>query len=173
MKYRPPVVAILGHVDHGKTTLLDFIRKSKLADKEHGKITQSIGAYEIKTEIQGYNTDKITFIDTPGHEAFSKLRSRGANIADIAILIIDAKDSVMPQTEESISHIKSAGIPFIVTINKIDLKDAKPEKVKTDLLKYDVMVEEKGGKVPTLNISATKGKGINELLESILLLASD
>jgi|SRR3989344_1268806 len=173
MKNRPPIVAILGHVDHGKTTLLDFIRKSKLAEKEHGKITQSIGAYEIKTGIKGYNTDKITFIDTPGHEAFSKLRSRGANVADIAILLIDAKDSVMPQTEESISHIKNAGIPFIIVLNKIDLKDARPEKVKTDLLKYDVMVEDKGGKVPTVNISAKEGKGISELLEAILLISSE
>lgn len=173
MKIRPPVVAILGHVDHGKTTLLDYIRKSKLAEKEHGEITQSIGAYEIKTNIKGYGTDKITFIDTPGHEAFSKLRSRGANVADIAILIIDAKDSVMPQTEESISHIKSSKIPFIVALNKVDLKEAKPEKVKLDLLKYDVIVEEKGGKVPCMNISAKEGTGVNELLETILLLTSE
>jgi len=173
MKNRPPVVAILGHVDHGKTTLLDYIRKSSLAEKEHGKITQSIGAYEIKTNIKGYGTDKITFIDTPGHEAFSKLRSRGANIADIAILVIDAKDSVMPQTEESLSHIKNSKIPFIIALNKIDLKEAKPDKVKTDLLKYDVQVEGKGGKVACINISAKEGKGVNELLEAILLLASD
>ena len=173
MKNRPPVVAILGHVDHGKTTLLDFIRKSKLAEKEHGEITQSIGAYEITTDIKDYSTNKITFIDTPGHEAFSKLRSRGANIADIAILIIDAKDSVMPQTEESISHIKNAKIPYIVVLNKTDLKEANPEKVKADLLKFDVIVEEKGGNVPCLLISAKNGKGVQELLESILLLASD
>ncbi|MFH1826871.1 MAG: translation initiation factor IF-2 [bacterium] len=173
MKTRPPVVAILGHVDHGKTTLLDYIRKSKLTEKEHGKITQGIGAYEIKTNIKGYGTDKITFIDTPGHEAFSKLRSRGANIADIAILIIDAKDSVMPQTEESISHIKSSKIPFIVALNKVDLKEAKPEKVKLDLLKHDVIVEEKGGRVPCMNISAKEGTGVNELLETILLLTSE
>src|SRR3989338_1417182 len=137
MKNRPPVVAILGHVDHGKTTLLDYIRKSKLAAKEHGEITQSIGAYEINTDIKDYAVNKITFIDTPGHEAFSKLRSRGANISDIALLIIDAKVSVMPQTEESIFHIKNAKIPFIVVLNKIDLKEAKPEKVKADLLKHD------------------------------------
>ncbi len=173
MKNRPPVVTILGHVDHGKTTLLDYIRKSKLTEKEHGEITQSIGAYEIKTDIKDYATNRITFIDTPGHEAFSKLRSRGANISDIALLIIDAKDSVMPQTEESISHIKNAKIPFIVVLNKIDLKDAKPEKVKADLLKYDVIVEEKGGSVPCLNISAKKGTGVQELLESILLISSE
>ncbi|MBP9691115.1 GTP-binding protein, partial [Candidatus Woesebacteria bacterium] len=111
---RPPVVTILGHVDHGKTSLLDTIRKSRLAAKEHGGITQRIGGYEISTGIKGYHTDKITFIDTPGHEAFSQLRSRGALVADIAILIIDAVDSVMPQTIESIAHIKSAGIPYIV-----------------------------------------------------------
>src|SRR3989338_5006761 len=118
---RSPIVTILGNVDHGKTTLLDTIRKSRLASREHGGITQRIGGYEIKTDIKGYDIDRITFIDTPGHEAFSKLRSRGANVADIAILIIDAVDSVMPQTVESIAHIKNAGIPFIVAVNKIDL----------------------------------------------------
>src|SRR3989344_371780 len=170
---RPPIVTIVGHVDHGKTTLLDTIRSSRIAAREHGGITQRIGGYEIETGIKGYDTDKITFIDTPGHEAFSKLRSRGANIADIAILIIDAKDSVMPQTEESISHIKNAKIPYIVVLNKTDLKEANPEKVKADLLKFDVIVEEKGGNVPCLLISAKNGKGVQELLESILLLASD
>src|SRR3989338_2329043 len=120
---RPPIVAILGHVDHGKTTLLDYIRKTSLTAKEHGGITQKIGAYEITTNLKGYNTNKITFIDTPGHEAFSRLRARGANVADIALLLIDGKDSVMPQSIESISHIKTAGIPYIVVINKIDLED--------------------------------------------------
>lgn len=170
---RPPIVTILGHVDHGKTSLLDYIRKSRLASKEHGGITQRIGAYEIATGIKGYSTDKITFIDTPGHEAFSKLRSRGANIADVAILVIDAKDSLKPQTIESISHIKAAKIPFVVALNKTDLPDANPAKVKQDLLKYEVIVEEKGGTVPTVNISAKTGDGIPDLLESILLLASD
>src|SRR3990172_9472154 len=118
MQPRPPVVAILGHVDHGKTTLLDYIRKSSLAAKEHGAITQRIGAYEAVTNLKGYYTNKITIIDTPGHEAFSLLRARGANVADIAILVVDAKDSVMPQTVESISHIKAAKIPLIVAINK-------------------------------------------------------
>lgn len=173
MQPRPPVVTILGHVDHGKTTLLDYIRKSRIAAKEHGGITQRIGAYEIKTGLKGYPTDKITFIDTPGHEAFSKLRARGADVADLAILVVDAKDSIMPQTEESIAHIKAAKIPFIVAINKIDLPDANPDKVKRDLLKYDVQVEGQGGKVPTALISAKTGKGIDELLETILLLSSD
>ena len=173
MTPRPPIVTILGHVDHGKTTLLDYIRKSRLAAKEYGGITQRIGAYEVKTDIKGYKTDTITFVDTPGHEAFSQLRARGAQIADIAILLIDAKDSVMPQTAESISHIKASGIPFIVVMNKIDLPDADPNKVKTDLLKYEVLVEGKGGTVPVVPVSSKTGKGIPELLEAILLVGSD
>jgi translation initiation factor IF-2 len=172
-KSRPPIVAILGHVDHGKTTLLDFIRKSNITDREFGGITQKIGAYEITTEFKDYKTNKITFIDTPGHEAFSKLRARGANVADIALLLIDGKDSVMPQTEESISHIKAAKIPFIVVINKIDLPETNPDKVKNDLLKYEVLTEGKGGDVPVALVSAKTGKGINELLEMILFIASD
>ncbi|GAB4218872.1 MAG: hypothetical protein Fur009_2190 [Candidatus Microgenomates bacterium] len=171
--YRPPVVTILGHVDHGKTTLLDYIRKSNLTEKEYGGITQKIGAYEITTNFKDYKTNKITFIDTPGHEAFLKIRSRGANVADITILLIDGKDSLMPQTVESISHIKNANIPFIVAINKIDLPEANPEKVKNDLLKYNVQVEDKGGQIPVVLISAKTGKGINELLETILFIASD
>lgn len=170
---RPPVITILGHVDHGKTTLLDYIRKSTIAEKEHGNITQKIGAYEISTDIKDYNTNKVTFIDTPGHEAFSKLRARGANIADIAVLVIDAKDSVMPQTVESISHIKSAKVSIIIAINKIDLPEANPEKVKNDLIKYGVLAEGKGGGVPVILISAKTGKGVHELLEAILLVASD
>ena len=173
MDSRPPIVTILGHVDHGKTTLLDTIRKSRIAVKEFGGITQRIGAYEISTGIKGYKTDRITFIDTPGHEAFSKLRARGATVADIAILIIDAKDSLMPQTIESISHIKQANIPYIVVLNKMDLPDARPEKVKNDLLKYEVIVEDKGGTVPVLPISAKNGTGIPELLETILLMSAD
>lgn len=170
---RPPIVAILGHVDHGKTTLLDYIRKSHITEKEHGGITQRIGAYEISTGIKGYATDKITFIDTPGHEAFSQLRARGARVADIALLVVDAKDSLMPQTIESIYHIKTANIPFIVVINKMDLPDANPEKVKNELLKHEVATEDKGGKTIAMPISAKTGKGISELLESILLVSSD
>lgn len=170
---RSPVITILGHVDHGKTTLLDYIRKSRITEKEHGGITQKIGAYEITLPIKGYTTNKITFIDTPGHEAFSQLRARGANVADIAILIIDGKDSLKPQTIESISHIKTANIPFIVAINKTDLPEANADKVKTDLLKYEVATEDRGGKVPVIEISAKTGKNVNELLESILLIASD
>jgi len=170
---RPPIVTILGHVDHGKTTLLDTIRKSRIAAKEHGGITQRIGGYEITTGIKGYETDKITFIDTPGHEAFSKLRSRGANVADVAILIVDSTDSVMPQTIESIAHIKSAGIPYIIALNKSDLPTANPKRVQRDLLKHEVVTEEMGGDVVTLPISAKNGTGVPELLESILLIASD
>ncbi|MCL4364121.1 translation initiation factor IF-2 [Patescibacteria group bacterium] len=173
MQPRPPIVTILGHVDHGKTTLLDYIRKTNLTEKEYGGITQKIGAYEIKTDFKDYKTNQITFIDTPGHEAFSKLRSRGANVADVALLLIDGKDSVMPQTAESISHIKAAKIPFIVVINKIDLPEANPDKVKNDLLKYEVMTEGKGGQVPVALVSAKNGQGIKELLETILLISTD
>ena len=173
MKNRTPVVTILGHVDHGKTTLLDTIRNSRITKKEHGGITQKIGGYEIDTKISGYPTSKITFIDTPGHEAFSLLRSRGANVADIAILIIDAKDSLKPQTIESISHIKSAKIPMIIALNKMDMPGANPAKVQKDLLKYEVITELHGGKVPIVEIVATEGKGIPELLEMILLISAD
>ena len=173
MNPRPPIVAILGHVDHGKTTLLDYIRSSRIAAKEHGGITQKIGGYTARTTIKGYAVNEITFIDTPGHEAFFKLRARGANVADIAILVVDAKDSLMPQTIESISHIKEANIPFIVAINKMDLPDAKPEKIKTDLLRHDVQVEGKGGTVPVAPISAKTGLGVPDLLETILFMATD
>lgn len=170
--YRSPVVVVLGHVDHGKTTLLDFIKKTNRAEKEIGGITQNIGAYEVELPFKDYYTNKITFIDTPGHEAFSKLRSRGADVADIAVLIIDAVDSVMPQTVESLSHIKSAKIPFIVAVNKIDLPSADIEKVKKNLLKENILVEGMGGDVPVAPISAKKGTGVSDLLETILLIAS-
>ena len=173
MKPRPPIVAILGHVDHGKTTLLDYIRKTDVTAEEFGGITQKIGAYEITTDFKDYKTNKITFIDTPGHEAFSLLRARGANVADLALLLIDGKDSVMPQTAESISHIKAAKIPFIVVVNKIDLPEVNPEKVKNDLLKYEVMVEGKGGHIPVILVSAKSGRGVKELLEAILLISVD
>ena len=173
MKPRSPVVAILGHVDHGKTTLLDYIRNSRIAAKEEGGITQKIGGYTAKTDIKGYPINEITFIDTPGHEAFSQLRARGANVADIVLLIVDAKDSLMPQTIESISHIKQAQVPCIVVLNKMDLPEAKPEKVKNDLLRHGIMVEGKGGDIPVAPISAKTGKGVPELLETILFLATD
>lgn len=170
---RAPVVTILGHVDHGKTTLLDYIRKSNITQKEKGGITQKIGAYEIIYQSKNFPQSKITFIDTPGHEVFSLLRAKGAQVADIAILVIDAKESIKPQTIESIAHIKEAKIPFIVALNKIDLPEAQPEKVKDQLLKYEVIVEDRGGKTPVVNISAKTGQGINDLLETIILLSSD
>ncbi len=170
---RSPVVTILGHVDHGKTSLLDFIRKSRLTTKEHGGITQKIGAYEVETGLKDYPVSRITFIDTPGHEAFTKLRSRGAQSADIAILVVDAKDSLMPQTIESIAHIKASKIPFIVALNKCDLPDADPQKVERDLLKHNIQTEHQGGAVPAVKISAKTGLGIPDLLETILLLTSD
>jgi translation initiation factor IF-2 len=171
--HRPPVVVVLGHVDHGKTTLLDYIRKSNLASKEAGSITQSIGGYEAHVPIKGYDVDKITFIDTPGHEAFTQLRMRGANVADIAILIVDATASVKPQTIESISHIKQANLPVIVAINKIDMPTAHVDKVKRELAAQQIQVEGLGGTVPFVPISAKEGRGINDLLEGILLLASE
>src|SRR3989344_8704402 len=170
-QHRPPVVVVLGHVDHGKTTLLDYIRKSNLASKEAGEITQSIGAYEAKIPLKGYDADRLTFIDTPGHEAFTKLRSRGAQVADIAILIVDATASVMPQTIESIAHIQQAGIPFIVAMNKVDLKTANTTTVKQDLAKHEVQVEGFGGTVPEVEISAKTGAGVNDLLEGVLYIA--
>ncbi len=173
MPARSPVVAILGHVDHGKTSLLDYIRKSRITAKEHGGITQRIGAYAVDTGIKGYETSFITFIDTPGHEAFSKLRSRGASSADVAILIIDAKDSIMPQTVESIAHIKAAKIPFVVALNKSDLPESNAPKVERDLLKYGIQTEHQGGHVPAIKISAKTGAGVNDLLEAILLTAAD
>lgn len=163
---RPPVVTILGHVDHGKTSLLDRIRHATVAAGEVGGITQAIGAYQI--EHQG---KKITFIDTPGHAAFSAMRRRGGQAADVAILIVAADDSVMPQTKESIEHIKAAGIPFVVAVNKTDLAGVNPERVKTDLANEGVFVEGYGGNVPIVNISAKTGEGVDDLLEIILLLA--
>jgi len=169
---RPPIVVILGHVDHGKTTLLDYIRRTNITDKEIGGITQSIGAYEASTDIKGYDVNKITFIDTPGHEAFTKLRLRGADVADVAILVVDGIDSVMPQTIESIYHIKDAKIPFIVAVNKIDLPAVNVNRVKKDLAKQKVLVEGFGGDVPLIPISAKKGTGVKDLLETILFMAS-
>lgn len=168
---RPPVVAVLGHVDHGKTTLLDYIRKANVAAREHGGITQHIGAYQIDYKTKAKEQRKITFIDTPGHEAFSKIRSRGASAADIAILVVAANDSVKPQTIESIRQIKTAGIPLIVAINKVDLPGIIIDKVKSDLAKHEVQVEGFGGDVPFVLVSAKAGTGVEDLLELILLVA--
>ena len=166
MTARQPIVAILGHVDHGKTTLLDYIRKAHVADKEAGGITQSIGAYQA--EFKG---KLLTFIDTPGHAAFSKMRSRGATVADIVVLVVAADDSVQPQTIESIKHIKTSGVPFVVAINKVDKPDAQVEVVKAELTQHEVFVEGYGGNTPFVLISGKKGTGVDTLLETILLLA--
>lgn len=166
LKPRPPVVTIMGHVDHGKTTLIDAIRNSNLVDGEFGGISQEIGAYQ--KEING---QKITFIDTPGHEAFTQMRARGAGVTDIVVLVVAADDGVMPQTIEAIDHAKAAGVPIIVAINKIDKAGADPERVKNELIAHDVICEEFGGDVIAVEISAKKKINIDGLLESILLVA--
>lgn len=158
-------MVILGHVDSGKTSILDFIRKSHIAEKESGGITQHIGAYQIE-----HKSKKITFIDTPGHEAFSQMRSRGAKVADIAVLVVDGCKGVEPQTKEAIFHIKLAEIPLVVALNKTDRPEANPDKVKKELIKEDVQVESLGGKVPSVNVSAKTGQGVDEILELILLI---
>ena len=166
IQIRPPVVVVLGHVDHGKSSLLEAIKDFKITSMESGGITQHIGAYEIEEKGR-----KITFIDTPGHEAFSAMRARGADVADIAILVVAGDEAVMPQTKEAVGHIKKAGIPMIVAINKIDKPTANPEKIKRELAGLDVLVESMAGKIPSIEVSAKTKKGIPELLEMILLLA--
>ncbi len=164
MQTRPPVVTIMGHVDHGKTSLLDYIRNSKVVAGESGGITQHIGAYEVTVE----GDRKITFLDTPGHEAFTAMRARGAQVTDIVILVVAADDSVMPQTIEAINHAKAAGVPIVVALNKIDKIEANPEKIKTQLSDAGVLVEEWGGAYQCQEISAKKGIGIAELMEKVL-----
>ena len=163
---RPPVVVVMGHVDHGKTSLLDAVRKTNVIEGEAGGITQAIGAYKVKI-----NDREITFLDTPGHEAFTAMRARGAQITDIAILVVAANDGVMPQTIEAINHAKSAGIPIIVAVNKIDLPDANVDKVKQELMAYELVPEEWGGDTIYVPISAKKGENIDQLLEMVLLEA--
>ncbi len=168
---RPPIVVVMGHIDHGKTTLLDFIRKTKVTEKEAGGITQHVGAYEVKIKDKTGKERLITFLDTPGHEAFSKIRARGAKIADVAVLVIAAEESVKKQTEEALMVIKEAGLPFVIAVNKIDKESANPDKVKKELSEKGVFVEEWGGNIPCVNISAKTGQSIEELLELILILS--
>ena len=165
-KSRPAVITVMGHVDHGKTTLLDFIRKTKVVDGEAGGITQHIGAYEVET-----SKGKLTFIDTPGHAAFSSMRARGANTTDIVVLVVAANDGIKPQTEEAINHAKAAGVSIVVAINKIDLDGADPEKVKGDLAAMDLTPDDWGGNTQMVPVSALKGDGVDELLERIALEA--
>ena len=166
LEARPPVVTILGHVDHGKTTLLDSIRNSKIVAGEAGGITQHIGAYQVE-----YNESLVTFLDTPGHEAFTAMRTRGAQVTDIAILVVAADDGIMPQTEEAIDHARAADVPIVVAINKVDLPDSDPERVKRQLAEHNLLIEEWGGDVPSVPISALSGQGIPDLLENILVVA--
>ena len=163
---RSPVVVVMGHVDHGKTSLLDRIRHSNVTASEAGGITQHIGAYQVK--VQG---KKVTFLDTPGHEAFTSMRARGADITDIAILVVAADDGIMPQTVESINHAKAAGVSIIVAVNKMDKEGANPEKIKTDLTEHGLVIEEWGGDIMCVPVSAKTGEGIDELLEDVLLIA--
>ena len=171
MAPRPPVVTVMGHVDHGKTKLLDAIRHTDVVDSEHGGITQHIGAYQVKVKAEDGTPRRITFIDTPGHEAFTAMRARGAQVTDIAILVVAADDGVMPQTVEAINHAQAAGVPIVVAVNKVDKDGANPDKIRSQLTEYGLVAEEYGGDVMFVNISAKQRTGIHELLEAVLLTA--
>src|ERR671935_757819 len=163
---RPPVVTIMGHVDHGKTTLLDAIRQTSVVATEAGGITQHIGAYQVE-----HDSRKITFLDTPGHEAFTAMRARGAKVTDIAVLVVAADDGVMPQTKESISHARQAEVPIVVAVNKIDLPDANADRVRTELAAEELQPEEWGGTTQFAEVSAKQATGLDDLLEKVLLVA--
>jgi len=167
---RPPVVTVMGHVDHGKTKTLDAIRRTDVVAGEAGGITQHIGAYQVHTEHEGEER-ALTFIDTPGHEAFTAMRARGADVTDIAILVVAADDGVMPQTVEALNHAQSAGVPIVVAVNKVDKEGANPDKIRQQLTEYNLVAEEYGGDTMFVEISALQGKGIDELLEAVLLTA--
>ncbi len=167
---RPPVVTVMGHVDHGKTRLLDALRKSNVVDKEAGGITQTIGAYQVATKVDDVER-RITFIDTPGHEAFTAMRARGAQATDIAVLVVAADDGVMPQTVEALNHAKAAGVPVVVAVNKIDKPDADPTKARGQLTEYGLVPEEYGGDTMFVDVSAKSEIGLDQLLESIILTA--
>ena len=166
LNLRAPIITVMGHVDHGKTSLLDYIRNEKVADGEAGGITQHVGAYKVDTGEAG-----ITFIDTPGHEAFTQMRARGANVTDIVVLVVAADDGVMPQTIEAINHSKAADVPIVVAINKCDLPEANPSMIKAELTKYEVISEDLGGDTPVVEVSALKGDGVDDLLETLALVA--
>jgi translation initiation factor IF-2 len=170
LEARPPVVTVMGHVDHGKTRLLDSIRNSNVIAGEHGGITQHIGAYQIHTTHEGVDR-AITFIDTPGHEAFTAMRARGAQVTDIAILVVAADDGVMPQTIEALNHAQSAGVPIVVAVNKVDKEGANPDKIRQQLTEFNLVAEEYGGDVMFVNVSALTGNGVPELLAAVLLTA--
>jgi translation initiation factor IF-2 len=167
---RPPVVTVMGHVDHGKTSLLDAIRKSEVLKSEAGGITQHIGAYQIHHDHDGVNR-AITFIDTPGHEAFTAMRARGAKVTDIAVLVVAADDGIMPQTIEALNHAQAADVPIVVAVNKVDKEGANPDKVRQQLTEYNLIAEEYGGETLFVNVSAKSGVGVNELIDAILLTA--
>jgi len=160
----------MGHVDHGKTSLLDAIRKSEVLKTEAGGITQHIGAYQIHHDHEGVNR-AITFIDTPGHEAFTAMRARGAKVTDIAVLVVAADDGIMPQTIEALNHAQAADVPIVVAVNKVDKEGANPDKVRQQLTEYNLIAEEYGGETLFVNVSAKSGVGINELIDAILLTA--